>query len=79
MTREQAQLVRLLLMCLAWSLAQTLVLGISFGPIDLVVPAIVAAGVYALTEDLGRPSVTGIPRYYRGRRIDDDRRGGRWN
>ena len=79
MTREQAQLVRLVLMCLAWSLAQTLVLGISFGPLfDTVVPAIVAAGVYALTDDLGRPRVTGIPRYYRGRRIDDDRRG-RWN
>ena len=77
-TREQAQLVRLLLMCLAWSLAQTLVIGISFGPTDLVVPGLVAAGVYALTDDLGRPRLTGIPRYYRGRRIDDDRRG-RWN
>ena len=79
MTREQAQLVRLLLMCLAWSLAQTLVIGIPFGPqFDTVIPGIVAVGVYALTDDLGRPRVTGIPRYYRGRRIDDDRRG-RWN
>ena len=78
MTRDQAQLVRLVLMCLAWSLAQTLVLGISFGPIDLVVPAIVAAGVYVLTEELGRPRVSEGGKYYRGRRIDDDQRG-RWN
>ena len=77
-TREQAQLIRLLLMCLAWSLAQTLVVGISFGPIDLVVPAIVAAGVYLLTEDLGRASLSGPGQYWRGRRVDDDRRG-RWN
>ena len=77
-TREQAQLVRLLLMCLAWSLAQTLVVGISFGPIDLVVPALVTAGVYVLTEDLGRARMAGPGQYWRGRRVDDDRRG-RWN
>ena len=78
MTRDQAQLVRLLLMCLAWSLAQTLVIGISFGPTDLVIPALVTAGVYVLTEGLGRPRFSEGGKYYRGRRIDDDTRG-RWN
>lgn len=71
MTRDQAQLLRLVFMCLVWSLAQTLVLGISFGPVDLIVPAILAAGVYVLTEDLGRPRLSESGKYYRGRRIDN--------
>ena len=78
MTREQAQILRLILMCLAWAVAATIAVGISFGPTDLVIPAILAAGVYAVTDDLGRTRVTGTGKYYRGRRIDDDPRG-RWN
>ena len=81
MTREQAQLVRLLLICVAWSVGQMLTIGI---PIDLagtVIPAALAIGVYVVTDDLGRARVAGgNVRYWRGRRIDDDdRRGGRWN
>ena len=81
MTREQAQLVRLLLICVAWSVGQMLTIGI---PIDLagtVVPAALAIGVYVVTEDLGRARAgTGNVKYWRGRQIDDDdRRGGRWN
>ena len=65
-------------MCVAWATAQTLVIGISFGPTDLVIPAILAAGVYAVTDDLGRSGPSGGGTYWRGRRVDDDRRG-RWN
>jgi hypothetical protein len=79
MTREQAQILRLILMCVAWAAASTLVMGISFGPTDLVIPAILAAGVYAVTDDLGRTRITEAGKYYRGRRIDDDRPRGRWN
>ena len=80
MTREQAQFVRLLLICVAWSVGQMLTIGI---PIDLagtIVPAALAIGVYAVTDDLGRARLgTGNVKYWRGRQIDDDRRGGRWN
>ena len=82
MTREQAQLVRLLLMCAAWSIGQMLSVGL---PIDLagfVVPVALAVGVYVATDDLGRPRVDrGEVKYWRGRRTDDDeqRRGGRWH
>ena len=80
MTREGAQLVRLLLMCLVWSIGQVLTIGLSLGPGNVLVPAALAVGVYALTDDLGRRAVSGDARYWRGRRIDDDeRRGGRWN
>lgn len=80
MTREQAQLVRLLLICLAWSVGQVLTLGLALGPANIIVPAVLAVGLYALTDDLGRPAVTGNAKYWRGRPADDDkRRGGRWN
>ena len=80
MTREQAQLVRLLLICLAWSIGQVLTIGLSLGPANIIVPAALAVGLYALTDDLGRPAITGDAKYWRGRRVDDDnRRGGRWN
>jgi len=79
--REQAQLVRLLLMCVAWSIGQMLTIGIPVELANIVVPAALAIGVYVVTDDLGRARVgTGSVRYWRGRQInDDDRRGGRWN
>ena len=80
MTREQAQLVRLLLMCFAWSIGQVLTIGLALGPANVIVPVALAAGVYALTDDLGRSRISGDSKYWRGRRVDDDRRGGgRWN
>ena len=81
MTREQAQLVRLLLICVAWSVGQMLTIGIPIDLAGMVVPAALAIGVYVVTDDLGRARVAGgNVRYWRGRRIDDDdRRGGRWN
>jgi hypothetical protein len=82
-TREQAQLVRLLLMCVAWSVGQLLTVGIPVQLADIVVPAALAIGVYVVTEDLGRPRVSrGDVKYWRGRQIDGDdeqRRGGRLN
>jgi hypothetical protein len=81
MTREQAQLVRLLLMCVAWSIGQMLTVGIPVQFADIVVPAALAIGVYVVTEDLGRPRVSrGDVKYWRGRQVEDDeRRRGRWN
>jgi hypothetical protein len=66
-------------MCAAWALGRVLVYDVfgqagvgSFG-VDLVVPALLAVGVYVLTEDLGRPRFDrGNVRYWRGRRIDED-------
>jgi hypothetical protein len=80
-TRQQAQLVRLLLMCLAWAIGQTLTIGVAMSFVDTVVPAALAIGVYVVTDDLGRTGFGGgNTKYWRGRRIDDDeRRGGRWN
>lgn len=80
-TRGQAQLIRLLLICAAWAIGQTLVIGLAVQGIDFVVPAALAVGVYLLTLDLGRPrSVGADAKYWRGRRIDEDQRGrGRWN
>ena len=73
MTRQQAQLVRLLLMCAAWAAGQVLTFGLAIQGVDLVVPAALAIGVYVVTEDLGRPRADrGDARYWRGRRIDDD-------
>jgi hypothetical protein len=81
-TREQAQLLRLLLICVAWALGQTITVGLSIAFAGIVVPAALAIGVYVLTDDLGRQRPGGGDgRYWRGRRIDDDNRrgGGRWN
>ena len=83
MTREQGQVVRLLLMCAAWAVGTVLTfqLGVSFA--TFVVPAVLAVGVYVLTEDLGKPGGFGgggNVKYWRGRPVDDDeRRRGRWN
>ncbi|HUQ41335.1 MAG TPA: hypothetical protein VM052_02420 [Candidatus Limnocylindrales bacterium] len=81
MTRQQSQLVRLLLMCAAWAVGQVLTLGLSAPGLDTLVPAGLAIGVYVITEDLGRPAATtGNARYWRGRRIDDEApRKDRWN
>ena len=81
MTRPQAQIVRLLLMCAAWSVGQLLTFGLSVQGIDLVVPAALAIGVYVVTDDLGRPRFDrGNARYWRGRRIDEDPpKRDRWN
>lgn len=83
MTREQSQIVRLLLMCAAWAIGQTLTIGLGAGIVDFVVPAALAVGVYLITEDLARPRLSGDNvKYWRGRRIDDDERPGRrgrWN
>ena len=85
-TREQAQLVRLLLICAAWAAGQVLVYDVftqfAFVPgADLIVPAALAIGAYVVTEDLGRPRVDrGNVRYWRGRRIDEDPpKRDRWN
>lgn len=81
LTRPQAQIVRLLLMCVAWAVGQVLTFGLTVQGIDLVVPAALAIGVYVVTEDLGRPRLDrGNARYWRGRRIDEDPpKRDRWN
>jgi hypothetical protein len=80
MRREQAQILRLLLMCVAWSIGQMLTIGIAMQGFDLVIPAALAVGVYVVTDDLGRGGLGGggNVKYWRGRRLDDDRRD-RWN
>lgn len=84
MTREPAQLVRLLLVCVAWALGQTLTIGLSVPGSDLIIPAALAVGAYVVTSDLGRPRMGGGDgKYWRGRRIDridqDRPRRDRWN
>jgi hypothetical protein len=67
-TRERAQIIRLLLMCAAWAVGRVLVFDV-----------FTQAGV--TTEDLGRPRLDrGNIRYWRGRPIDEDPpKRGRWN
>jgi hypothetical protein len=82
--REQAQIVRLLLICVAWAVGQMLVLGIPLsGPsdvlgFDVIIPAGLAIGMYVVTDDLGRPGFGGGRggggKYWRGRPVDDERR-----
>ena len=80
-TRQQAQLVRLLLMCAAWAAGQVLTFGLAIQGVDLVVPAALAIGVYVVTESLSRPRVDRADaRYWRGRRFGDDPpKRDRWN
>jgi hypothetical protein len=75
-TRGQAQLVRLLLICVAWAIGQVLATFVPAPGADFVVPAVLAIGAYALSDDIGRRNADVSARYWRGRRIDDDRRGG---
>ncbi len=81
MNAPQRALVRLLLVCAAWAVGELLTFGLASDVVGFVVPAALAIGVYVLTGDLGRTRLGGgPPKYWRGRRIDDDdRRGGRWN
>jgi hypothetical protein len=78
-TRGQAAILRFVLICAAWAIGQTLTWGVA-GPLGVVIPAVLAIGVLVVTADLGRPrAVGGDLKYWRGRRIDDDERRGRWN
>jgi hypothetical protein len=80
MTRGQAAVLRFVLICAAWSVGQTLTWGIALGTFGVVIPAALALGVLVLTEDLGRARAAGGDlKYWRGRRVDDDERRGRWN
>ena len=76
--REQAQIIRLLLICTAWTIGQMLTYGLSIQGFDVVIPAGLAVGVYVATEDLGRPRFGGggggSAKYWRGRPVDDKRR-----
>ena len=80
MTRAQAAILRFVLICAAWAIGQTLTLYLSLGTFGAIVPAALALGVLVLTADLGRPRASGGDlKYWRGRRLDDDERRGRWN
>jgi hypothetical protein len=79
MTRAQAAILRFILICAAWAVGQTLTWGVA-GPLAVVIPAALAIGVLVVTADLGRPGPNGGDlKYWRGRRVDDDERRGRWN
>jgi hypothetical protein len=69
---------RLLLVCAAFALGETLAL--SAGAFEMAVPIGVAFGAaaYILTQEIGRGGGRGGKgSYWRGRRVDDDKR--RWN
>jgi hypothetical protein len=80
MTRGQAAILRFFLICAAWAIGQTLTWGVA-GPLGVVIPAALAIGVLVVTADLGGPRAGGGGdlKYWRGRRVDDDERRGRWN
>lgn len=79
MTREQAAILRFVLICAAFAVGQTLTWGL-VGPLGVVIPAALAIGVLVLTADLGRPRArSGELKYWRGQRIEDDERRGRWD
>lgn len=78
--RGHAAVLRFVLICAAWAVGQTLTWGLAIGTIGVVIPAVLAIGVLVVTEDLGRPrAASGDLKYWRGRRVDDDERRGRWN
>jgi hypothetical protein len=80
MTREQAAILRFVLICAAFAVGQTLTWGLALGPLGVVIPAALAIGVLVITADLGRPRARGGDlKYWRGRRIEDDERRDRWN
>jgi hypothetical protein len=80
MNRGQAAVLRFVLICAAWAVGQTLTWGLAIGPIGVVIPAALAIGVLVVTEDLGRRRAAGGDlKYWRGRRVEDDERRGRWN
>lgn len=81
MTRPQSAVLRFVLICAAWAVGQTLTWGLALTTLGVLIPAVLALGVLVVTSDLGRPraAVGGDLKYWRGRRIDDDERRGRWN
>jgi len=80
MTRQQAAILRFVLICAAWAIGQTLTWYLSLGSLGVIIPAALALGVLVLTAELGCPRGSGgDPKYWRGRRVDDDERRGRWN
>jgi hypothetical protein len=80
MTRQQAAILRFVLICAAFAVGQTLTWEFAIGPLGVVIPAALAIGVLVVTADLGRPRASGADlKYWRGQRVDDDERRGRWN
>ena len=68
---------RLLVICAAWSIGAVLVWIVGARGLETAVPALFAAAAYLFTRDEVRPGRGGQAKYWRGRRIDDDRR--RWH
>ena len=69
---------RLLLVCAAFALGETLAWMAGALDMAMLVGLAFGAGAYILTQDIGRGGRNGGQgRYWRGRRIDDDKR--RWN
>ena len=69
---------RLLLVCAAFALGETLAWMAGALDMAMLVGLAFGAGAYILTQDIGRGGGSGGQgRYWRGRRIDDDKR--RWN
>jgi len=75
-TSRQAAYARLGAIAAAWALGATLAWQLAAYSLDPLVPALFAAGAFALTQDLGRVGSWrgGPPKYWRGRHIDDDDR-----
>lgn len=77
--REQLQMTRLLIICLAWALGEALVWQMRAGGLGLIVPALLAAAAYVATRDItpygGGGGGGGAGGSWRGRRIDRSR----WN
>lgn len=71
--RQRTALLRLVVICAAWALGEALVWQLGVRELGLVVPAILGAGAYLGTRDLGW-SGPGEGSYWRGRRVDRDRR-----
>jgi len=76
MTSQRAAYTRLGAIAAAWSLGATLAWQLGARSLDPLVPALFAVGAFMLTQDLGRAGRWrgGSPKYWRGRRIDDDDR-----
>lgn len=69
--RERTALGRLVVICAAWALGETLVRQVGAYGLDVVVPALLAGAAYFATQGIGwsGSDVT----YWRGQRIDRDR------
>ncbi len=81
MSSSQASVARVALICAAWAAAQTAQVFVrELRLLDVLLPAGLAAGVYAITQDLGRLRARGGEiRYWRGRPIDDEDDRTRWH